>query len=255
MPLIDSDRLLAGDMDAWVALSRLDRLKARMSDFRRHVAQAEREIRTFTVGPCYVGVSWGKDSVCLAHLVHTIRPDLPLCWVRTPRWEMPETFLVRDAFLSRFAPTYREYEDHELPLRMGSNSEVYAVVNDREVWPPARDFGPRYLSGVRAEESGTRKRRVMGGLSTENTCAPLGWWTADDVFAYLALHDLPIHPAYAMSHGGLMDRGRLRVSPVGDERGVNMGRRDWEKTYYLDLVTEIHQLAHGRVAPCDHAPG
>lgn len=190
-------------------------------------------------GPLYVGVSWGKDSVAVAHLARRVDPAIPLCWVITPRWETPECWAVRDAFLTAHPGAYREYLDHELPIVVRDGLPV-ALVDDSETWPPAADFGRRYVSGVRAEESGARTRRMRAfGVATTNTCAPIGWWTAEDVFGYLHRHGLPVHPAYAMSHGGLIDRRRLRVAPLGDVRGTGMGRRQWEREYYGCEIGEL----------------
>ena len=93
------------------------------------------------------------------------------------------------------------------------------------------------IYGLRADESsGRRQRARFVGESSANTCAPLTWWSGMDVFAYLAANDLPIHPAYAMSRGGLLDPCRLRVAPIGSVEGTGMGRREWERHYYPELT-------------------
>ena len=74
------------------------------------------------------------------------------------------------------------------------------------------------------------------GESTERTCAPLGGWTGADVFAYLHTHRLPVHPAYACSLGGVLDRDRIRVAALGGERGRGHGRAEWERRYYGDAM-------------------
>lgn len=247
--LIPSERLQPGDLEAWERLARFDLAHARLRRFAAQVERSKAEIRAFAAERCWVGVSWGKDSVCVAHLAYTVDPSIPLCWVRTPIWETPETFTVRDAFLAAHpGANYREFEDHELPIRRSARTgRAYAVVNDAETWPPERVFGPRYIGGIRASESKTREIRVNSGLTSLNTCAPIGRWSDQDVFSYLALHGLPIHPAYAMSCGGQLERGRLRVSPIGDERGAGMGRREWETRYYGDIVHQLEMTARGKV--------
>lgn len=93
-----------------------------------------------------------------------------------------------------------------------------------------------------AEESGVRQRRMRGyGYSTPNTCAPMGWWDGEDIFAYLHAHDLPIHPAYAMTRGGQLDRNRIRVASLGGKRGSGIGRAEWEKAYYAQELAKIRQ--------------
>lgn len=69
-----------------------------------------------------------------------------------------------------------------------------------------------------------------------------------DVFAYLAARDLPVHPAYAMSHGGRLDRRWLRVGSIGGTRALGRGRMEWESAYYGDVITagRAEQDQHGR---------
>lgn len=76
------------------------------------------------------------------------------------------------------------------------------------------------------------------GEAGPGACRPIGRWTAVDVFAYLRRHDLPVHPAYAMSCGGHYDRRWLRVSPIGGITQAHRGRADWERAYYPDIVEE-----------------
>ena len=108
----------------------------------------------------------------------------------------------------------------------------------------AQRYGDRYLSGVRADESAARKRRMKGhGASTKRTCAPIGWWTGLDVFAYLVANDLPIHPAYACTMNGTLDPVRVRVTPIGGARGNRpgdeRGRSEWEERYYGEELRAI----------------
>ena len=64
----------------------------------------------------------------------------------------------------------------------------------------------------------------------------MAWWKGADVFAYLAAHELPIHPAYGMSLGGAIERERLRVSALGGSRGAEFGRATIEWTYYRNWL-------------------
>jgi len=196
----------------------------------RRVAESTAEIAAFAAaGPCYVGTSWGKDSIVVAHLATAL--DLPLVCVWCQPIQNPDCAAVRDAYLGAFPAT--RYDEIEVWCRRsetdwhatGTMEEGFAIAAGRH--------GGRYISGIRAEESSTRALRVRSyGLSTARACAPIGWWSAAEIFAYLALHDLPIHPAYACSLAGTIDRGRLRVSSLGGRRGMGRGRAEWERRYY-----------------------
>ena len=63
-----------------------------------------------------------------------------------------------------------------------------------------------------------------------------------DVFAYLSLHSLPVHPTYAMSLGGRLPRDRLRVSSLTLRHGVGMGRVEIEERYYGWRIREIDAM-------------
>jgi phosphoadenosine phosphosulfate reductase len=196
------------------------------------VEEAELAVLRFVRGgDCYAGVSWGKDSTVLADLVVRWASAVPIVWVRVEPITNPDCGAVRDAFLARYpnAP----YEEIEVSCRRDEAGEFHASGTlEAGFRQAAVKFGRRYLSGIRAEESAGRARRALLGAETLHTCAPLIHWTAREVFAYLAHYDLPIHPAYAMTFGGALDRARIRVASLGGKRGTGTGRAEWEAAYY-----------------------
>lgn len=245
--LIPSPRHRPADLEIWAALEDADCLRAERLARAGKIERSIEAIRAFAAaGPCYASVSWGKDSVVFASLVRRVAPGAPLVNLRVNPTRNPDCDAVRDAFLSRFPGPY-----HEEPVDYGEvDPALPSVVWDRETyraWDAAwrgvgRAFGHRHLSGVRAEESfGRRTRMHVFGESSPNTCAPIGWWTLDEIFAYLAAESLPAHPAYAMLGGGRWDRKRLRVSEIGDEKGIGCGRRQWELEYYGDVLRRLQQ--------------
>jgi len=232
MPLIESTRYSDMDLRRWNYWEHVFAIHARMVRLASLVTQAESEVVRFSsFGSCYCGVSWGKDSTVLADLVHRVAPVVPLVWVRVDDYN-PDCLLVRDEFLGRY-PSCR-YDEIRVPLA-ATQGRGSKYIGDAS----APRHGSRYISGVRAQESGSRRRRMMHfGASTAGTCAPLGWWSGDDVFAYLIVRDLPIHPAYACLMDGLLDPRRIRVSALGGDRGQRtgdgVGRKQWEDRYYRD---------------------
>jgi phosphoadenosine phosphosulfate reductase len=240
--LIQSARHTALDLEHWNISEECDRVLALTDRMSRFEDDALEALSAFARDPrpFYVGVSWGKDSVVVAHLAWRLRLDAPVAWFPAGRIENPDCALVRDAFIRRFPVNYREIEaapSGEIggPLGHDGAQDEFERVS--------ATVAERYVSGVRAAESGSRKMRMrIWGASSKNTCAPFGWWPTDILFAYLAKHDLPVHPIYACTAGGLYDRLRLRVGTVGGGRGMGHGRREHERRYYPELFREVPEM-------------
>ena len=240
MPLIVTDRHTKADLEHWIFCERLDSLTIQTVRYKRRVDEAIKQLISFDGAGTYAGVSWGKDSVVVAHMIATHAPHVPLVCVIVEPIENPDNALVRDALLA--AHPHVRY--HEFVTRCSLHAEGH---HDRQgtleagfAMARALVGGDRYYSGIRGAESGTRAMRMaMHGHATERTCAPIGRWDGADVFAYLNQHGLPVHPAYACTMGGILQRDRIRVSSLGGRRGTGHGRREWELRYYPDAMRGI----------------
>jgi phosphoadenosine phosphosulfate reductase len=244
--LLASPRYTAEDAARWAALERQDAVYAGTARFARHVARAERWLSGFVrerEARCYAGVSWGKDSTVIADMVCRLAPTVSLVWVRVEPIANPDCVLVRDAFFAihssaRYEEIVVRCERDPQGLRvtetLGDLPHAFRVTGtlERGFAEAAHRFGSRHISGVRAEESGARRRRMEAfGAATDSTCAPIGWWRAEDVWAYLYARHLPVHPAYACM-GVAWSRDRIRVASMGGRRGRGHGRQEWERRYY-----------------------
>lgn len=237
--LIESHRHTPGDLRTWSILSAEDVGRGRTVRMRRMESAALRVVERYLRDPseCYVSMSWGKDSVTVAHLVRQVEPTVPLvhgAW-RTPgplrvdssgvsysERSGPDSDAVRDAFLARWPMPYDEVE-------CSGEDPWYAPIES--------SYGRRRIMGLRADESAARTMSAsVSGSTTRHTCRPIIDWASEDVFAYLAKHDLPVHPAYAMSMDGRRERRHLRVDVLGGPEGVDSGRREWEMRYYRDVM-------------------
>lgn len=247
--LIDSPRLTPQDRLAWEQREHFDHQIAAKTNWGEKVGRAHKVIREFAAaGPCYVSTSWGKDSTVVAHLAATSGLKLPLVWVRVKKWENPDCPTVRDAFLAEYGDLvdYHEYEVEATAARWweeGADTQPATKRTSRGGFRLAeKDHGARHISGIRGEESEDRARaQAIWGDAGPNACRPIGTWNARDVFAYLHRYKLPVHPAYAMTHGGYMDRCWLRVSSLGGIRGSENGRAEWEAAYYPDIINQKDQ--------------
>lgn len=242
--LIQSTKHTSQDLNKWAEYELADMVVAAKVSQCEHVRKAMDAISDFArKGQCYVGTSWGKDSVILLHMLMRSGCKIPVINLRVEPTRNPYCDVVRDFFLSRFPCDY-----HEISVSYHGCGDWFSEAWDKETygrwnaaWKEAnRRFGHRHISGVRAKESGIRNIRMrVHGLSSENTSAPLGWLPTEWVFAYMAHYDLPIHPNYAMLGGGRYDREKIRVSEIGDQGGVIRGRREWEMEYYGDIMRRI----------------
>jgi phosphoadenosine phosphosulfate reductase len=244
--LIDSPRLTARDREHWQRMEHYDDALSRDPRLDRLAEQARQAVAEFAAaGDFYVSVSWGKDSVVAAHLALQAAPGARVVWVRSRHFEMPECDLVRDAFLA--AHPDARYEEIDVELRNPKRGEP--GYDTRHLDPHAdhqdvlkEELTGRYVSGLRAEESRMRRMSIAHrGLTTPNTCRPIGRWDATHVYAYLHREELPAHPAYAMSAGGHYDRRWLRVHPLCSappaRSAVHGGdHAAWEDLYYPDVI-------------------
>lgn len=241
--LINSPRLQRTDLELWQEHEQADAVHAQSPEFERRVQQAENAIAEFLeCNPvCYAGVSWGKDSVVLAHLLWLQAPSVPLMHLR-PTNHNPDCDAVRDDYFRRFGgQMYSEIIVDYSGIDPLSTREAWDKATDSEWYRRIREFGKpfhgRHMLGIRAEEStGRRIRFCRWGLNSPNGSAPIGRWSTQDVFSYLQREQLPVHPAYAMLGGGRWRRDRLRVAEIGDSHGTGGGRSEWETEYYGDIL-------------------
>lgn len=244
MSLIQSPRHTRADLARWAELERGDAVRGRLARLARLEDRAIKALRAFSAtGRFYAGVSWGKDSTAMVHLVQRSGVRCPVVFFHAGPVENPDCFVQRDAFLSRFDIDYSEHECSELAWSRDGTDIVHDGAQ-RAFARASRAHGGRYASGIRADESRARRMRMKHwGENSINTCAPIGHWTIVDVYAYLAKHDLPIHPAYACSMGGVYAREHIRVSTIGGVNGGERGRREWERAYYPETVRTVEHMA------------
>ena len=199
--------------------------------------EAEETIVRWTRGRRgYCGVSWGKDSVVTADMVCRLT-DWPLVWIRVDPVSNPDCPRVRNEFLAIHPHVH--YDEIRVPVHLSGDPDIYtAQYNSTAGYPIAAGrYGRDNIRGVRGRESAGRMKQMRGvGAETKHTLSPIITWTADMVYAYLEIMELPVHPAYAMSFGGSLDRTRIRVAAIGGSRGLGVGRGEWEQAYYPGIA-------------------
>lgn len=252
--LIQSARHRPEDLAIWREHEEADRIHGGKPELESKAERSVEAITRFVAEPCYAGISWGKDSTVMAHLIRRAGASIPFVWIKQPPAFNPDCESVRDAFLSRFLLDYHEIVSWLRPSARDWHATGTLETGFREA---EQRFGDRHISGIRAEESGGRKIRMRNyGLTSQNACAPLGWWTEQDVFGYLAHRDLPVHPCYAMLGAGRWPRNQIRTCRLDGKGGSQFGRAEWEQEYYGDVIRKLHCGTNHpvlRSAKCDRS--
>jgi phosphoadenosine phosphosulfate reductase len=235
--LIQSNRLKPQDLEAWKNLELQDNLNSRVKSLDKKIEKSLQSVYDFLkTGKAYAGISWGKDSTVLAHLLAINNIDIPFVWIKVVPIFNPDCELVKENFLAKHKVDY--YEE-TVTLEPDENGKIHASKSLEHGFKKIEKIlnTHRYITGIRSEESGIRKmRQKIHGYASLNTLAPLTYWSVKDIFAYLYKHEVPVHPAYAMTMGGLINRDHLRVASIGGKRGSNFDRTEWEKLYYPDIL-------------------
>lgn len=202
----------------------------------------------------FVSVSWGKDSIVVAHLVWMEQRSVPMVWSdRGPEAELPETYPLVEEWKRRYninlAVVVPEMTMFELYRKYGipeiSGGKTRAIIKEinlvRAIGNYAREngFDGRFM-GIRADESKGRRKlgKFRGPLFFGETermwiCNPIIYWSARDVWAYIFANDLPYHPLY--DHNKLRDREQTRLSNWSGVFDYQHGRLVELKMNYPDL--------------------
>jgi 3'-phosphoadenosine 5'-phosphosulfate sulfotransferase (PAPS reductase)/FAD synthetase len=173
--------------------------------------------------------SWGKDSVVLLGLLCRLGIRVPVVYVKNGH-DNPDCELVRDAFLRKHDVDY-----HEMSFDYAS---IYGTSKHWDA--AAAKYGRHRMTGIRNDESGIRtmifvKYREASKLS----CRPLSLWTNGEIFAYIEQNNLPLCPVYGYLGAGRWPRERIRTHSLVGAAGDNVGRTEWEREYYPDVMNRI----------------
>lgn len=203
----------------------------------------------------YVSVSFGKQSIALAHMVYNLAPETPMFFLASSEtWLMHNFIDVIDAFMRRFPIRLTIVQTNNAALDIDAHVERLQRLQPSISWrfkPPgdpawdwkqSRDYGDKdlqemvsrdaydgWLWGLAKEESYARRvtlsRRWPGQphptiyryTDGKYRCCPLQEWQTHDLAAYIATHDLPLLNAY--HRHGLTTRTTARVTKRAAEQG------------------------------------
>jgi phosphoadenosine phosphosulfate reductase len=151
--------------------------------------------------PC-VTSSFQAECVVLVHMLHAIRPDIPVLFLDTVH-HFPATYEYRDRLADAWKLnliTLRAVEPEPGLWR----SSTHACCARHKVEPLFGALGQYdvWFAALRREQSATRAAldeiapfRLPNG-TTLRKVSPLASWTTSDVSAYAAIHEIPLLPLY-----------------------------------------------------------
>jgi len=236
--LIASDRHTSEDLRLWAEYEAADKA-ADINRLARMESEAVKCVREFASdGPCYMSVSGGKDSSVLWSIVHLANCGVEAWHLDTKPLADPHVADVFTEMQRRFPLPFGVVENWCRRDETGWHATGTFEAGMKEIC--LRAGSTRYICGVRADESGVRKISCKyHGKTTGTSCRPLAWWTAQDIYSYAAIRDVPLHPNYAMLGSGRWRRERLRVAFLTLRHGEQFGRAEWEQEYYGDVLNRI----------------
>jgi len=191
---------------------------AKLPQYKRKEQKAIRDIRQmFRVAPrSYLALSWGKQSIIVAHMIFRIAVRVACVHWSNPNAERLADFTAtRDTFLSRFLLDYTEFPEGDTDLK--GNGKRYMQQQGLT----------GVLMGLAAEESNGRKYTLKQGKETimqyrDGTWrgCPLADWIVPDLAAYIATYNLPLLRPYRRY--GLQVRTSTGAKPGShSERGLD----------------------------------
>lgn len=227
----------------------------------------------------YLSVSFGKQSICLAHLIYQQSPVLPCFFLASSEtWYIHNYVEVIDQFMQHtpidltIVQTNRLGIDIDAPIaelqrRQPGIRWLYRGWSDEppSTWKAARDLGDRDLQGMcdRAEWDGlfmglakeeSSGRRITLSLrwagqphssifkyrDGKYRCCPLMNWEMKEIAAYVASNGLTLLDEY--ENNGLEARTTARITKMMAEEGGMAYLKQKDPTAFNQIVGNYPEL-------------
>jgi phosphoadenosine phosphosulfate reductase len=205
------------------------------------VEMLETLLREQMAGDVAIVSSFGAESAVLLHLVSRIDPNVPVLFLDTGK-HFAETLAYRDELVARLGLTNLRNltpepadvaQRDENGLRWSFDPDGCCEI--RKVKPLAKALAgfDATITGRKAFQASTRASLPRFEIDSTDQQGrlkinPLIDWTAEDIAAYIAEHDLPAHPLVAEGYPSIgCSPCTSKVAPGEDPRS---GRwKGWDK--------------------------
>jgi len=212
-----------------------------MNDFRRQMAEGRLHLRLpayrgrldfamagieamLEAAPrVYVSISFGKQSLCLAHMVYMIAPATPMHFLASDEtWHLYNYGEIIEQFCQRWPINVTIHQTHRLAGASTWKAARDAGDMDLQHMCPRNDWDG-WFWGLAKEESPQRKKTLLAAYGQETPhptifryadsklrCCPLMHWQIIDLAAYIGRHNIPLLSIY--QRFGLQQRTTARVT-------------------------------------------
>lgn len=232
--LIQGDRMTDADCKAWQDYEEIDSaMWYNQKKAERSMVEIERFL-TAEEKTC-VMTSWGKDSIVMMDLFCKVGVKRPVVYMRLTDRSNPDCDSVRDLFLS--AHPALDYREETFKYEEVSKGDLH--------WKILHEKYGKRVTGIRNDESKVRALQwVINGFASINSCRPLSLWKSSEIFSYIHKNNLPLCSVYGYLGGGRYKREQIRTHSIGGVSGNGMGRTEWEREYYPDILNRIERKRH-----------
>lgn len=177
--------------------------------------------------------SMQKTASAMMHILYELgRTDVEIMFVDT-QYHFPETLQLRDEFIEKFGLNIKTYYPEQTPEEQFRQygRELYLKDGDYQLCCEMRKEKPflkaaqpfnALLSGLMRSEGGARKNIPVVSVDPRidgYRIHPLHTWTSEDVEAYLAANQVPVHPLHDQGFPSIgCSTCTTAVRPGEDER-------------------------------------
>jgi len=239
-------------------------LHAMLPGFKRKVSKSLEIIRQALA---IEGVKWsasvsfGKDSLVMLDLLSQVMDEIPVYFMDSD-YKLPEIYetiekahekykinISRSFFADR-RPMKEVWDKFGIPgINRTTNMQNKALkvlkkdVSDR--WAKEHGYNGIFW-GIRKQESAQRKWMVTSfGVTFENKqgfyrCAPLAYWDAKDVWAYIVSRNLDYPKLY--DYQKYQTRDWIRNTGWATTDGAERGRIIWLREFYPNYYDELRWM-------------
>ncbi len=197
----------------------------------------------------YVSISFGKQSLCVAHMMFQLKPDIPMFFLASDEtWEMYDYKKVIDDFTKKYpinlsiVQTNRFYNSFTWKQSRDSGDKDLQQMCNRDEWDG-------WFWGLAKDESKIRNKTCSENNSGLHEtifkysdgklrCTPIQDWNINDLAAYIYEYDIPLLNVYKKM--GLTMRTTARITKKARDFGSHEVFRFTNSRGYHKLI-QYHQ--------------